>query len=217
MSLELPIGSVLSGYRIERELGRGATGTVYLARDEHLDRPVALKVLPADLSRDEHFRARFLRESRVAATLEHASIVPIYGAGEADGLLYLAMRYVPGGDLRELIERVGRLEPERAIALLGQIAEALDAAHAQGLVHRDVKPANILLADDRAYLSDFGLAKHAATVSSLSRDSAFSGTIDYIAPEQIQGGEVDGRCDVYALGCVLFEWLTGRPPFRRDT
>ena len=217
MPLDVPIGTSVAGYRVERLLGSGAAGVVYLARDEHLNRPVALKLLPPGLAQDARFRARFVRESQLAAGLEHPAIVPIYGAGEADGLLYLAMRFVDGGDLRELIVREGRLEPERAIALLGQIAEALDAAHAEGLVHRDVKPANILLAGDRAYLSDFGLAKHAATVSSLSRDSAFSGTIDYIAPEQIQGGEVDGRCDVYALGCVLFECLTGRPPFQRET
>src|SRR6478735_1815341 len=218
MSLELPIGAVLSGYRIERELGRGATGTVYLARDEHLDRPVALKVLPADLSRDEHFRARFLRESRVAATLEHASIVPIYGAGEADGLLYLAMRYVEGGDLRGLLEREGRLDLDRAIRLLAPVADALDAAHDGGLIHRDVKPGNILIGrEDRSYLADFGLAKHAATVNSLSREGIFSGTVDYVAPEQIQGEELDGRVDTYALACVLFEALAGRPPFERDS
>ena len=218
MSLELPIGAVLSGYRIERELGRGATGTVYLARDEHLDRPVALKVLPADLSRDEHFRARFLRESRVAATLEHASIVPIYGAGEAEGLLYLAMRYVEGGDLRGLLEREGRLNLDRAIRLLAPVADALDAAHDGGLIHRDVKPGNILIGrEDRSYLADFGLAKHAATVNSLSREGIFSGTVDYVAPEQIQGEELDGRVDTYALACVLFEALAGRPPFERDS
>ena len=175
MPLDVPIGTSVAGYRVERLLGSGAAGVVYLARDEQLNRPVALKLLPPGLAQDARFRARFVRESQLAAGLEHPAIVPIYGAGEADGLLYLAMRFVDGGDLRELIVREGRLEPERAIALLGQIAEALDAAHAEGLVHRDVKPANILLAGDRAYLSDFGLAKHAATVSSLSRDSAFSG------------------------------------------
>jgi len=218
MSLELPIGAVLSGYRIERELGRGATGTVYLARDEHLDRPVALKVLPGDLSRDERFRARFLRESRVAATLEHPSIVPIYGAGEADGLLYLAMRYVEGGDLRGLLEREGRLDLDRTIRLLTPVADALDAAHDGGLIHRDVKPGNILVGrDDRSYLADFGLAKHAATVHSLSREGIFSGTVDYVAPEQIQGEELDGRVDTYALACVMFETLAGRPPFERDS
>ena len=141
MPLDVPIGAVLSGYRIERELGRGSTGVVYLARDEHLDRPVALKVLPPELSRDERFRARFLRESRVAGGLEHPSIVPIYAAGEADGLLYLAMRYVEGGDLRGVLEREGRLDPDRALHILGPVADALDAAHAGGLIHRDVSRA----------------------------------------------------------------------------
>jgi len=218
MPLDVPAGSMLAGYRVERELGRGATGAVYLARDEHLDRLVALKVLPPELSADERFRARFLRESRVAARLEHPAIVPIYAAGEADGLLYLAMRFVAGGDLRDLIKREGRLEPDRALAILRPVADALDAAHAADLIHRDVKPGNILVGPgDRAYLADFGLAKHAATVNSLSREGIFSGTVDYVAPEQIQGEEVDGRADVYALACVLFEVLAGRPPFARDS
>src|SRR5947209_2600308 len=218
MSLELSIGAVLSGYRIERELGRGSTGVVYLARDEHLDRPVALKVLPPDLSHDERFRARFLRESRVAATLDHPGIVPVYAAGEADGRLFLAMRYVEGGDLRGVLEREGRLDPDRTVGLLRPVAEALDAAHEGGLIHRDVKPGNILIGPgDRCYLADFGLAKHAATVNSLTREGIFSGTVDYIAPEQIQGEELDGRVDTYALACVLFEALAGRPPFERDS
>jgi class 3 adenylate cyclase/ABC-type oligopeptide transport system substrate-binding subunit/predicted Ser/Thr protein kinase/DNA-binding beta-propeller fold protein YncE len=215
---EVTSGTRMAGYRIERLLGEGGTGAVYLAIDENLDRPVALKLLPPELSRDERFRKRFLREARMAAHLEHPGIVPIYAAGEADGQLYLAMRHVRGTDLRQILERDGRLEPARAIRILARVAEALDAAHAQGLVHRDVKPGNILVdEEDRAFLADFGLAKHAATVNSLSREGAFSGTIDYIAPEQIEGGAVDGRADVYALACVLFESLTGRPPFERDT
>jgi len=209
---------MLAGYRVERELGRGSSGVVYLARDEHLDRPVALKVLPAEVSDDERFRARFLRESRVAATLDHASIVPIYAAGETEGRLFLAMRYVEGGDLRGVLEREGRLDPDRALRLLAPVAEALDAAHDGGLIHRDVKPGNILIGPgDRSYLADFGLAKHAATVNSLTRDGIFSGTVDYVAPEQIQGEELDGRVDTYALACVLFEALAGRPPFERDS
>jgi len=215
---EVTSGTRMAGYRIERLLGEGGTGAVYLAIDENLDRPVALKLLPPEFSRDERFRSRFLREARLAAHLEHPGIVPIYAAGEADGQLYLAMRHVRGADLRRILERDGRLEPARTIRILAPVAEALDAAHAQGLIHRDVKPGNILVEeDDRAFLADFGLAKHAATVNSLSREGAFSGTIDYIAPEQIEGGAVDGRADVYALACVLFESLTGRPPFERET
>ena len=215
LGIDIAEGTVLSGYRVERPLGRGATGTVYLARDDALDRHVALKLLAPDLARDPRFRERFLRESRIAAGLEHSGIVPIYAAGETEGTLFLAMRYVRG-DLRQTIEAAGRLEPAEALALLGQVGDALDTAHRAGLIHRDVKPANVLVEDDRAWLADFGLAKHAATVNSLSRDSGFAGTVSYIAPEQIQGGEVDGRADVYALGCVLFECLTGRAPYPRD-
>ena len=217
LGIDIAEGTVLSGYRIERLLGSGAMGTVYLARDEHLDRPVALKLLAPELARDERFRERFLRESRIAALLEHPAIVPIYAAGEAEGTLFLAMRFVDGSDLREVIRREGRLDPDRAIEIVRQVAQALDAAHEAGLVHRDVKPGNILIEGDRAYLCDFGLAKHSSTVNSLTRDSAFVGTIDYIAPEQIQGSAIDGRADEYALGCVLYELLTGQPPFRHDS
>ena len=217
MNIDVPTGSVLSGYRIERLIGAGATGAVYLARDETLDRPVAIKLLAPELARDARFQERFLRESRAAARIEHPGIVPIYAAGEADGgRLFIAMRYVAGGDLTSVIEREGRMDGAQALALLGQVASGLDAAHQAGLIHRDVKPGNILIEGDHAWLADFGLAKHAATVNSLSRDTTFAGTVHYIAPEQIQGGEVDGRADVYALGCVLFECLTGRAPYERD-
>ncbi|HEU4978730.1 MAG TPA: ABC transporter substrate-binding protein [Solirubrobacteraceae bacterium] len=216
----LGTGTSIGTYRIEGLIGEGSMGTVYSALDAGLDRRVALKVLTPELARDERFRARFLRESRLAASLEHPHIVPIHGAGEADGLLYLAMRYVEGRDLAGLLRSLGRLDPERAIAILGQVAAALDVAHARGLVHRDVKPANVLLTrhgeqDDYAYLCDFGLAKHASTVSSLTGSRAIVGTVDYLAPEQIEGRPVDGRADVYALGCVLYECLAGAPPFRR--
>ena len=213
---DLAVGATLAGYRIESLVGRGSTGSVYLAHELVLDRRVALKTLLPELARDERFRHRFLRESRIAAGLEHPSILPIYAAGEDDGVVYLAMRFVDGTDLGRLVEGEGALSAERTLHILGQVADALDAAHRRGLVHRDVKPGNILVDDnDRAYLTDFGLAKHAATVNSLTRDTPFAGTIDYIAPEQARGEEIDGRTDIYSLGCVLFECLTGAPPFRR--
>ena len=218
---DLTTGTSIAGYRIESVLGHGSMGTVYSALEVSLDRRVALKVLTPELSRDVRFRERFLRESKLAASLEHPNIVPIHAAGEADGLLYLAMRYVDGRDLGGVLASLGRLDPERAVAILDQIAAALDAAHAQGLVHRDVKPANILVAkpggrDEHAYLCDFGLAKHASTVSSLTGNRAILGTVDYLAPEQIEGKPVDGRVDVYALGCVLYECVTGDAPYERE-
>ena len=217
---DLSTGTAIAGYRIESVLGHGSMGTVYSALDTGLDRRVALKVLTPELHRDERFRERFLRESKLAASLEHPHIVPIYAAGEADGSLYLAMRYIEGRDLAALLRSLGRIDPERALAIVRQVASALDVAHGRGLVHRDVKPANILLTrhgdeDDYAYLCDFGLAKHASTVSSLTGSRAIVGTVDYLAPEQIEGKPVDGRVDVYALGCVLYECLAGVPPFER--
>src|SRR4051812_29133095 len=195
---DLSVGMRLAGFRIESLIGRGSMGTVYSAKDVALDRRVAIKVLAPALARDERFRERFLRESRLVASLEHPNIVPIYAAGEADDLLYLAMRYVDGRDLASLLSTLGRLEAERAVELVGQIGAALDAAHARGLIHRDVKPGNSLPARhdgqaDHAYLCDFGLAKHASTVSSLTGDRGIIGTVEYLAPEQIEGGLIDSR------------------------
>jgi class 3 adenylate cyclase/tetratricopeptide (TPR) repeat protein len=179
---------------------------------------VALKLLASQLADDERFRERFHRESRLAASLDHPNVIPIFEAGEASGQLYIAMRYVEGVDLEELLDREGRLEVERALGLLGQVASALDTAHGRGLVHRDVKPGNVLVAEgDHAYLSDFGLTKRSAASESLTESGRFLGTIDYVAPEQIEGEDVDGRADVYSLGCVLYECLTGEPPFARDS
>ena len=209
-------GSEVSGYRIESLLGEGATGAVYLARDAE-GRAVALKVLDPAVAADARFRERFLRESRVAALLEHPNLVPVLDAGEDGGLLYIAMEWVEGVDLRSLLRREGPLEPERAVALVADVAAALDVAHAAGLVHRDVKPANILVAGDQARLCDFGLAKHTATAESLTGERMLVGTVAYIAPEQIEGAGVDGRSDVYSLGCVLHECLTGEPPFDRGS
>jgi class 3 adenylate cyclase/predicted Ser/Thr protein kinase len=220
VAADLSIGSTLAGFRIERLLGRGSMGAVYLTEDAHLRRKVALKVLAPEYVRDERFRRRFLLESQLAASLEHPHIVPIYGAGEADEVLYLARKYVEGYDLSELLESTERVDVERVLTLLTQVATALDAAHGLGLVHRDVKPANVLIGaagdEEHAYVCDFGLAKHASTVASLTGERAFVGTISYVAPEQIESGAVDARADVYSLACVLFECLTGRPPFDRE-
>ena len=192
-------------------------GTVYLAEETATGQRVALKLLAPELARDERFRRRFLRETELAASLSHPHVVPTLASGEDDGTLYLAMAYVEGSDLHELLRREGRLEPERAIALVEQIASALDAAHAQGLVHRDVKPGNILVSGDHADICDFGLARHVSSVSSLTGERGFVGTIDYVPPEQIEGGRIDGRADVYSLGCVLYECLTGARPFDRES
>src|SRR5919108_5046010 len=210
------IGTELGGYRIEAQLGRGGTSVVYRAEHVRLGRQAALKLLSPGLG-EADFSERFLRESRLAASLDHPSIVPVYDAGEDDGLLYIAMAYVEGTDLKTLIVGEGPLPLRRALAIAGQIASALDAAHEQGLVHRDVKPANILVGrDDRAYLSDFGTVKELAS-GGMTRTGSFVGTIEYCAPEQIEGGPVDARTDVYALGCVLWEALTGSPPFHRSS
>lgn len=209
----------IPGYRIEGLLGRGGMGTVYRATDLRLGRTVAVKVLNPERAIDPDFRARFVDESRRAASIEHPNVLPVYEAGEAGGVLYIAMRLIEGSDLRELIAREGALDPERAARIVGQAAAGLDAAHARRLVHRDVKPANILMArpgrpDEHAYLTDFGLTK-VVDAAGLTQTGEFVGTLDYIAPEQCRGEQVDGRADVYSLGCVLFEALTGRVPFPR--
>jgi Protein kinase domain len=217
------VGDEFAGYRIEGVIRHGGMATVYHARHLVLHRPAALKVLAPGLARDQRFRARFLGESRAAASLDHPHIVPIYDAGEAQGVLYIAMRLIEGADLRTLLEAERRLEPHRAVALLGQVASALDAAHSRGLVHRDVKPSNILVAAattpdaaEHAYLADFGITKQLAS-EGLTATSEFLGTIDYMSPEQIEGLTLDGRADVYALGCVLHQCLTGVAPFAADT
>ncbi len=211
---EPSIGSTLAGYRIDALIARGGMGVVYRATQLALDRPVALKVIARELADDEKFRRRFLSESRLAARLDHPSVVPVYDAREEDGELIVAMRLIEGGDLRKLIDREGPLEPGRAVHLLGQVAEALDAAHAAGIVHRDVKPHNILVEGERAYLSDFGLAKAYAETGS-GTGASIVGTVEYMAPEQWRGERVGPEADVYALGCVLYEALTGIVPYAR--
>jgi serine/threonine-protein kinase len=211
-------GDVFGAYRIEAVLDRGGMGAVYLATQERLGRKVALKVIAPELADDAEFRARFLRESQLAASLDHPNVIPIYDAGEVDGVLYLAMRYVDGPSLLALLRKRGSLPPDETLAVARQIAGALDTAHAAGLVHRDVKPANILVAEPggHAYLCDFGLAKRTSS-QAVTRAGFFLGTVDYSAPEQIEGRALDGRADVYSLGCVVYHCLAGQPPFVRDS
>jgi serine/threonine protein kinase/DNA-binding beta-propeller fold protein YncE len=217
------VGSMVAGYRLDQQIGLGGMAVVYRAHDSRLDRDVALKVLAPALAQDDSFRQRFIRESRAAAAVDDPHIIPVYEAGEERGVLFIAMRFVRGGDVRSLLDAAGPLAPERATEILSQAASALDAAHARGLVHRDVKPANMLLeaspdADrpDHVYLSDFGLAKGSLANTGLTSTGQFLGTLDYVAPEQVEGRPVDGRTDQYALGCVAFELLTGQPPFPRE-
>jgi len=211
---EFAIGSEVAGYRIEALIARGGMGVVYRATHLGLERPVALKVIARELADRGGFRERFLRESRLAARLDHPSVVPIYDSREVDGELIVAMRLVEGGDLRHLIDKEGPLSPGCALDLLGQVAEALDAAHAAGIVHRDVKPHNILVEGDRAYLSDFGLAK-AFDESGAASSASVVGTAQYMSPEQWRGDSIGPAADVYSLGCVLYEALTGIAPFDR--
>ena len=223
LSQDLPLGFRLGVYRIEALLGRGGMAVVYEATDSRLGRRVALKVLTRERSESPEFRKRFLREAHFAASLDHPNIVPIHDTGAEKGLLYIAMRLVRGGNLAALLRRGGPLEPGHALAILAPVADALDAAHATGLIHRDVKPANILLSlvaerhgYEHVYLSDFGLTRYATELSKLTGTGNLIGTLDYIAPEQIRGQPIDARTDLYALGCVAYECLTGHAVFRRD-
>jgi serine/threonine-protein kinase len=214
-------GSLLAGYELEAPVGAGGMAVVFRARDQRLGRLVALKILAPALSGDSAYRRRFIAESRAAAAVDDPHIVPVYEAGEAGGVLFIAMRLVLGGDLRRVLDREGVLAPGRAVEFISPVASALDAAHRAGLVHRDVKPANILVdarsnRPDHVYLSDFGVSKGAVSSVSLTGAGQFLGTPDYSAPEQIQGLAVDGRTDQYALACVAYQLLTGAVPFERD-
>jgi len=217
------VGDEFAGYRVRAVLGRGGMSVVYQAENLRLSSVIALKVLAPELAADDVFRARFLEESRIAASLNHPNVIPIYDMGSQDDLLYIAMRYVSGTDMRQMIKKRGRILPATALFLVGQAARALDAAHRKGLVHRDVKPGNLLIergadeADpDHVYLADFGITKHAMSRTGLTSTGQFLGTIDYVAPEQIRGTSVLGLADQYSLGCVLYECLTGRVPFEKD-
>ena len=210
-------GDVFGGFRIEAVAGRGGMGVVYRAVQLDLGRPVALKLIAADRAADPAFRERFQRETRMAAAIDHPNVVPVHGAGEEDGQLYLVMRYVPGTDLHRLVKQEGPLAPLRAAAIVAQVASALDAAHAAGLVHRDVKPANVRLAGEHAYLSDFGLTRFLSSEEQLTETGQWLGTTDFSSPEQLSGERVDARADVYSLGCVLHAALLGGPPYPRGT
>ncbi|HEY1620290.1 MAG TPA: protein kinase [Streptosporangiaceae bacterium] len=219
---EFAQGSQVAGYRLEEQIGRGGMAVVFRAYDARLDRRVALKILAPGLASDDAFRQRFIRESRAAAAVDDPHIIPVYEAGEERGVLFIAMRLVRGGDVRSLLDTRGPLPPARTTEIISQVAGALDAAHARGLVHRDVKPANMLMEaspdserPDHVYLSDFGLTKASLSATGLTSSGQFLGTLDYVAPEQIEGRAVDGRTDQYALACAAFELLTGEPPFRR--
>jgi Protein kinase domain len=218
---ELVLDSTFAGCRIESVAGRGGMGVVYRATQLPLGRAVALKVVAPERAADPVFHARFERETRLAAAIDHPNVIPVYEAGESDGRLYLVMRWVDGGDLQRLISARGRLEPGVAAAIVAQVGAGLDAAHAAGLVHRDVKPANVLIAGDpgsgHVYLTDFGLTLNAESATRVTSTGDLLGTVDYMAPEQLESEQVSPRTDVYALGCVLHTALTGSPPFRRET
>lgn len=217
------VGDELAGYRLLAVLGRGGMSVVYQAENPRIGSHVALKVMAPEISQDDVFRARFLQESRMAASLNHPNVIPIYDMGAHGDLLYIAMRYVSGSDGRSILTARRRLTPTEGLYLVAQAGRALDFAHRQGLVHRDVKPANLLVErgvdvedPDHVYLADFGITKHALSRTGLTPTGQFMGTLDYVAPEQIQGRVVDGRSDIYSLGCVLYEYVTGQVPFVKD-
>ncbi len=221
MTEELNPGDEFAGHRIEGVAGAGGMGVVYKATHLALDITVALKLIKPELARDEDFRKRFQNESRLAASIEHPNVLPVRHAGEEDGTLYITMRYVDGTDLRSLIDSTGRIDAARMATIMSEVGAALDAAHARGLVHRDVKPANVLLegadGSGHAYLTDFGLTRHTGSGAGLTKTGQWVGTLDYVAPEQIEGRPTDARSDVYALGCVFYESLTGEVPFLKDS
>jgi len=214
---DLAIGIDFGGCRVDELIGRGGMGIVYRGTDLRLDRPVAIKLIATEHATDPAVRRRFEREARLMAAIDHPNVIPVYGAGEQDGHLYLVMRYVAGTDLHKQLAERGRLEPREAARIVSDLAGALEAAHAAGLVHRDIKPANVLLAGDHVYLTDFGITRAIDSATRFTDSDEWVGTVDYMSPEHLRGGETDARSDVYALGCLLHACLTGSPPFRRTT
>jgi serine/threonine-protein kinase len=211
-------GSIIAGYEVESVVGSGGIGVLYRARQMRLDRPVALKLVEPEVAADPVVRERLRREARTVASLDHPNVVPLYEAGEENGTVFIATRWIEGTELGALIREVGPLEPRRAARIAAQIASALEVAHEKGLVHRDIKPSNVIVtSEDHVYLTDFGLTKRAGSASGFTGASAMLGTIDYVAPEQIEGGEPDARGDVYGVACVLYEMLTGAAPFAGET
>ncbi len=221
MAEEMKVGDRLGDFEVIEVAGAGGMGVVYKARQQSLDRDVALKLIREEISSEPEYRERFLREAKLAASVDHPHVVTVYDVGDEDGRLYLVMQWIDGKDLRQVLDSSGRLTPKRAVAIGTQLAGALDALHgASGLVHRDVKPANVLLrevaGEDHAYLTDFGIAKPPEALENLTRTGSTVGTTGYLSPEQIQGQEAGPGSDLYALGCLTFEMLTGRTPFTGD-
>ncbi|MEA2310011.1 MAG: hypothetical protein QOI65_2297 [Thermoleophilaceae bacterium] len=218
--MEIAAGTEIGGYRILNLLGQGGMGVVYLADNVRSGQRVALKLLTPDLARSSGFRERFTREAGYASSMRHPNVIEVYDAGEQDGVLYIAMQFVEGEDLKALLVREGRLDARRTVGILGQVAAALDAAHATGLLHRDIKPGNVMIAagqPEHCYLTDFGLSKNPSSDSiALTAQGEFVGTIDYTAPELVLGKDADSRLDVYSLGCLFYECLAGQPPFPKD-
>ncbi len=214
---QLALGLDFAGCRVEEVIGRGGMGVIYRGTDLQLGRPVAIKLIAAEHATDASVRRRFEREARLMAAIDHPNVIPVYAAGEQDGHLYLVMRYVPGTDLQAVLRERGRLAPPEAARIVGQVADALDAAHASGLVHRDIKPANVLIAGSHAYLTDFGITRAVESRTRITDSNEWVGTVDFMSPEHLRGGHVDVRSDVYSLGCLLFACLTGSPPFWRET
>jgi len=214
-------GDEVAGYKLERRIGHGGMGTVWEATQRSLARPVALKLISSELAESESFRARFRSEAQAAASIEHPNMLPIYETGEVGTGLFIAMRLISGPDLGTFLRGRSRLGPREAVDILRQVAEALDAAHERGVIHRDVKPGNVLLEEHRdglrAYVSDFGLSKRVEGGPRHTETGVLLGTVDYMAPEQIEGGDIDTRVDIYAFGCLVYACLVGEPPFKRDS